>query len=189
MSRLRNMSIGARVVLIAVVSLLGSLVCAIVAMSQVESAMVSARSAQTKAVVQTALGIADYYGKLEEQGKLPVGEAKASALAAIRGMRYGNNEYFWVNDMDLRMVMHPIKPEMNNTDVSNNKDAAGAPMFQMFRDAARSGGGFVSYVWPKPGAAEPQPNSPMWHSSHAGSGSSGRGYIPTTSPPTRGWLG
>jgi len=33
------------------------------------------------------------------------------ALNAIKNMRYGKNGYFWVNDMNNKMLMHPIKPE------------------------------------------------------------------------------
>ena len=38
---------------------------------------------------------------------------KEQALEDIKSLRYGNNGYFWVNDIDYKMVMHPIKPEYN----------------------------------------------------------------------------
>lgn len=36
------------------------------------------------------------------------------ALIAIKNMRYGKNGYFWINDMDNKMLMHPIKPQYDN---------------------------------------------------------------------------
>jgi len=36
------------------------------------------------------------------------------ALNAIKNMRYGKNGYFWINDMNNKMLMHPIKPEYDN---------------------------------------------------------------------------
>ncbi len=36
------------------------------------------------------------------------------ALRAIKNMRYGKNGYFWINDMDNKMLMHPIKPQYDN---------------------------------------------------------------------------
>ena len=41
-------------------------------------------------------------------------EMKQKALESIKQMRYGNNGYFWVNDMTNRMLMHPIKPELDD---------------------------------------------------------------------------
>ena len=73
-------------------------------------------------------------------------------------LRYGNNDYFWINDMHPKMVMHPIKPEMNGNDLSAYKDPNGKLLFVDFVDAVKkSGSGFVPYEWPKPGFDKPQP--------------------------------
>ena len=73
-------------------------------------------------------------------------------------MRYGNNDYFWVNDMQPRMVMHPMKPEMNGTDISGFKDPNGKALFVDMVDVVKKdGAGFVPYEWPKPGFDKPQP--------------------------------
>jgi len=36
------------------------------------------------------------------------------ALKDIQAFRYGENGYFWINDMNYKMIMHPIKPEYNS---------------------------------------------------------------------------
>ena len=60
--------------------------------------------------------------------------------------------------MHPRMVMHPIKPEMNGSDLSNYKDPAGTLLFVEFVNVVRKdGSGFVPYQWPKPGFDKPQP--------------------------------
>ncbi len=41
------------------------------------------------------------------------------ALHAIKNMRYGENGYFWINDMDNKMLMHPIKPSYDNKIFTN----------------------------------------------------------------------
>lgn len=49
--------------------------------------------------------------------------------------------------------MHPIKPALNGKDLSNVKDPTGKKLFMEFVDVTRkSGEGFVSYMWPKPGS-------------------------------------
>jgi len=56
------------------------------------------------------------------------------------------------------MVMHPMKPEMNGSDLSTNKDPNGKALFVEFVNVVRKdGAGFVSYEWPKPGFNQPQP--------------------------------
>jgi len=35
------------------------------------------------------------------------------ALDDIKALRYGSSGYFWINDMNYKMIMHPIKPEYN----------------------------------------------------------------------------
>ena len=38
-------------------------------------------------------------------------EVKKATLKNIKDLRYGKSGYFWINDMNYKMVMHPIKPE------------------------------------------------------------------------------
>ena len=83
--------------------------------------------------------------------------AKQRAAARIGKMRYGNGDYFWINNLS-QMIMHPIKPELLGQDVKEIKDPTGKPVFY---DAAtlvqRDGSGFIDYQWPKPGKDAPQP--------------------------------
>ena len=44
---------------------------------------------------------------------MPDEEARQRAAAAIQALRYSGNEYIWINDMHPRMVMHPIRAELN----------------------------------------------------------------------------
>ena len=77
------------------------------------------------------------------------------ARNAIARMRYGDNEYFWINDMQGTMVMHPIKPELNGKPSSTIRDANGLLVTaEVARIANQSGQGFFSYVWPHPGETE-----------------------------------
>ncbi|HXL30340.1 MAG TPA: methyl-accepting chemotaxis protein, partial [Bradyrhizobium sp.] len=80
------------------------------------------------------------------------------AMTRVAALRYGNNDYFWINDMQPRMVMHPMKPELNGGDLSANKDPNGKALFIDFVNVVRKdGAGFVPYEWPKPGFERPQP--------------------------------
>ena len=91
-------------------------------------------------------------------GGLTDAEARRQAAAEIGKIRYSGNEYIWINDMTPKMVMHPIKPELNDKDLSGNKDPNGLKLFVAFVDTVKAqGAGFVDYLWPKPGSTDPEP--------------------------------
>jgi len=97
---------------------------------------------------------------VESESGLSLTEKKYKAMELIRVLRYGpeNKDYFWINDEHPRMVMHPIKPQLEGNDLSKSKDPNGKRLFVEFVKACQSGGqGFVDYLWPKPGFEKPQP--------------------------------
>jgi methyl-accepting chemotaxis protein len=93
-----------------------------------------------------------------QKGDITVDDAQKRAMARVSALRYGNNDYFWINDMQPRMVMHPVKPEMNGKDLASYKDPNGKLLFVDMVDVVKKdGAGFVPYEWPKPGFDKPQP--------------------------------
>jgi len=84
-------------------------------------------------------------------------ELKRKIIEVISASRYGKNGYFWINDLDAKIIDHPIKPALNGKDLSNFKDKAGKKIFIEFaKESQKNNGGFVDYVWPKPGYDKPQ---------------------------------
>ncbi|XPV53046.1 MAG: cache domain-containing protein [Halarcobacter ebronensis] len=84
---------------------------------------------------------------------------KEDALEAIYNMRYGTNGYFWINDTNPKMVMHPIKPSLDGKDVSQmyKIKQENSYLKSMSKVAnAKSEGGLVKYMWEKPGKDVPQ---------------------------------
>ncbi|MHC4872869.1 MAG: methyl-accepting chemotaxis protein [Planctomycetota bacterium] len=89
-----------------------------------------------------------------------VGDAKETIKNIVKGMRYGETGYFWINDMGQpypKMVMHPIKPKLDGVLLSSEAfpvfDCALGKkqnLFTAFVDTCRkSGKGFVDYLWDK----------------------------------------
>ena len=100
--------------------------------------------------------IQSYYNKIGTDGLTDQG-AKQLALEYIKNLRYGKDGYFWINDLDLKMVMHPIATSLNGKDLSNKKDPNGKLLFvEMVNLAKKQGDGLIQYVWKKPGFDEPQ---------------------------------
>lgn len=53
------------------------------------------------------------------------------------------------------MQMHPVKPKMETRPLLGLKDANGKAFFVDMNTVAAAGGGWVDYLWPKPGEKEP----------------------------------
>ena len=114
------------------------------------------RQTGVRQVVEVAHGMAEHFYGLAQKGVLSQEQAQAAAAAAMQAMRYSGNEYLWINDMNVRMLMHPIRPELNGQDLSGNQDPTGKYLFKEFvRTVQASGAGFVPYLWPKPGSDKP----------------------------------
>ncbi|MDD0837303.1 methyl-accepting chemotaxis protein [Curvibacter sp. HBC61] len=115
-----------------------------------------AREAATRQHVEIAHGLMVWAHRQETAGQISREQAQTLARQAISELRYDKNEYFWINDMHPRVVMHPFKPELNGKDVSDMKDPNGLALFKAFVAVVQARGeGFVDYQWPKPGLDRP----------------------------------
>ena len=123
---------------------------------RVENKICETKHLKTRHLVEAVWGILDYYSKQATTGTMSLDEAKAGAKEAIKNLRYEQKDYFWINDREAKMVMHPFKPELDGKDLSGLKDPNGKKLFMaMVEVCKRQGAGFVDYYWPKPGESEP----------------------------------
>ncbi|MCK9532076.1 MAG: methyl-accepting chemotaxis protein [Gammaproteobacteria bacterium] len=158
MNALQHMSIRARLVVLVTFAVLGLIAVQAFTLVQGRGQLMSEKELQTRALVEVANGVLAHYHGLFAQGLLSAAEARRSAAEVIAAMRHSGQEYFWINDMNGVMVMHPFKPELNGKSVTDLRDPAGKYMFREFVDTARRGGsGTVAYQWPKPGQTKPEP--------------------------------
>lgn len=106
---------------------------------------------QTKEIVNVSLSIIDRYYQMEQKGILTRQEAQQKSIDDIRAIRYGDNklDYIWINTFDLKMILHPTKPELEGTDVSQIKDPNGIYLFKESASTAQNpeGAGYLNYSW------------------------------------------
>jgi methyl-accepting chemotaxis protein len=156
--RRRSLSISAKLGTLMVLYAVAFVALSLVASVQAQNRIMLERRDATRAVVEAALGVVEHYGAEADAGRVSEAAAQQDALEALRTLRYSGEEYFWVNDMSPTMLMHPFKPELEGTDLSDDTDPDGKHLFVEMVDVVRAeGAGFVSYQWPKPGAEAPQP--------------------------------
>ncbi|MBD9585949.1 methyl-accepting chemotaxis protein [Pseudomonas sp. PDM03] len=156
MNSLRNMSISRRLWLILIVAVMMLLTLGVLMLKQIHEDLYHAKAQKTQHVVQTASGILTYYHGLETAGTLTREAAQKQALTAVRGLRYDQNDYFWINDLTPVMIMHPANPKLDGQNLSAIRDPDGFAVFnEMVALAKAKGAGPIDYRWPKPGASEP----------------------------------
>ncbi len=90
-----------------------------------------------------------------ESGRVPAEVARREAAADLRAMRYGEQDqgYFWVHDLDGRMIVHPGFPDLEDrkdNDHPPGLDTA-SPVPRINALVRERGAGFLSYRWPRPG--------------------------------------
>ncbi|SDN85903.1 methyl-accepting chemotaxis sensory transducer with Cache sensor [Methylobacterium phyllostachyos] len=147
--------IGARIQGITLVALLGMAALIGLSVWGLSEAVTEARELQTRNLVETARGVLTYFEGEERAGRMSHEAAQQAAVAAVRGLHYAGNEYFWIQDMQPRMVLHP-KADLVGKDIAGITDANGKHLFiDVVEQVKRSGGGLVPYLWPKPGRDGP----------------------------------
>jgi PAS domain S-box-containing protein len=116
----------------------------------VESILMDHLRGQVKETATLAVSLLEDYETRVERGELTRDEAMRRAAQRIRELRYGpeGKDYFWITDLEPRMIVHPYRRDLEGKDVGEFRDPHGKRLFMEMVAAARAeGGGFVDYMW------------------------------------------
>jgi Methyl-accepting chemotaxis protein len=110
--------------------------------------MMAERGETTQKLVEVANSVVKSYLASVQAGEMTEAEAKQQALRQLAALRYDEVQYFWVNDMQGTMLMHPASPKLVGTSIIDLKDAAGERVFANIIDLVRrQGSGHYDYEW------------------------------------------
>ncbi|MEH6631061.1 MAG: cache domain-containing protein [Halopseudomonas aestusnigri] len=150
--------IGHRLIALIIVSSLGLLIVGGFSLSSLRNDLFQQKQQELKHIIEAAINLSDGFYKRSQDGEMSEEAAQKAALTAINGIRYGDGDYLWVNDMDSVMIMHSVKSSLDGKDLSKLEDTNGKMIFPAFISAikaSKTGGGYVDYLWPKPGQEDP----------------------------------
>jgi len=151
-----NIRIATKLWLMVGAAFLGIVAIVVLGLVNISGLLMEDRRTITRNVVEVAESVVEDFIQRSKRGEMTVDEAQKAAKVALRAVRYGDNDYLWVNDFNAVVVMHPIKPELDGKDLSGLEDANGKKIFAEFANVAKhKGSGTVDYLWPKPGFKEP----------------------------------
>ncbi len=119
-------------------------------MPSIHSSLWEEKEQQVQNLVQSQITVLEHFHDQAASGQIDQDQAKQMAQDLIAEIRFGPREadYFWINDMQPKMITHPYNPELEGQNVSDIQDPDGVYLFDEFVHVAREkGAGFVPYQW------------------------------------------
>jgi signal transduction histidine kinase len=90
-----------------------------------------------------------------DRGEMTTSEAQTLALAMLKSIRFGNNDYFFTYDENMTALAHP-DPKFQGRNLIDLQDADGRYIVRDARDVAlNQGSGFTEYRWVRLGETVP----------------------------------
>jgi methyl-accepting chemotaxis protein len=132
--------------------LIGIVIVSMLTLNTLRDNLMADRKAKTREIVEVAYSLVEHFAALARSGAMTEAQAKLAAAQALEPLRYSGDGYIWVNDMQPRLVMHPMRKDLMDKDLSGFTDARGAHVYTDLVRIAQGGGGFDSFWFSKPGA-------------------------------------
>jgi two-component system NarL family sensor kinase len=82
---------------------------------------------------------------------------KQEVKQRLANLDYGPDGYFFLYTMEGQNLMHPRQPDLVGKNLIELHDSRGEPTLRMLLERAREGGGFVVYQWAKPSTQKETP--------------------------------
>ncbi len=149
---LRNLSIKYRLFAIVGLAVIGLAAIAANGLWELKQSLMQDRQDKTREHVELAISIAADFHQRAETGEMDAAAAQSAAAGAIQVLRYAGNNYFWINDLEGILVMHPHREDQIGTSMLDLTDREGTKIYQEFlRAVADDGAGIVDYIGRRPG--------------------------------------
>ena len=86
-----------------------------------------------------------------------INSTKQDVLNLLKNARYGDSyqDYYWITDLDAKMIMHPYNKDLIGKNISSYEDRNGKKVFKEAIELVKEKGeGYIEYDWPKYGSTE-----------------------------------
>ncbi len=152
-------SLTAKLILLLVVTILPLiLILNIFILPKIVENYYSSRKSELRSSVETAHGVLKAYNLKINSGEMSREQAIDAAIKDINILRYGNNEYYFMIDLNGINMASGNKPEARGQDWLNLEDTKGKKFFiEMIDSVKNKGEGFVQYYYTKIGSDVPLP--------------------------------
>lgn len=152
MLHLKDLKIKNKIILLVVFLVASFILLALVyfqpKINEMEKVLDTSTNNKLESLIDNPYSIIEFYYKQYKDGNMTEEQAKENAINAVKMMRYGKGDYFWINDYDCFMVTHPsLKGDQSGlTDPDGVKIIA-----EMVKMVKQDGEGYLNYKWPRAG--------------------------------------
>ncbi|HYH39685.1 MAG TPA: cache domain-containing protein [Azospirillum sp.] len=151
-----NIKVIYRLMSVVALGAVGLLIFATVTLSTLKGTIIAERQSKTKEQIETAISLVKAVASNGMKSGKGTEELQREAMQVVSALRYDGSQYFWINDLSGKMLMHPLNEKLVGTSILELKDAKGYRIFADMIDLVnRQGGGYYSYWWKT--SADPEP--------------------------------
>uniref|UniRef100_Q07S22 Methyl-accepting chemotaxis sensory transducer n=1 Tax=Rhodopseudomonas palustris (strain BisA53) TaxID=316055 RepID=Q07S22_RHOP5 len=157
-STLLKMTIGKKIYALIGLGFVGLLGVTFLDSSELASGLKLQKQIELQHLAEVAIGAIKDEHAASQRGEMSEAEAQKRANARVASMHYGNGDYFFITDMQGKILMHGATAALVGKEMSDTKDPNGKRFIAEMIDVVRQkSSGFVDYTWAKPGSDQPQP--------------------------------
>lgn len=114
-----------------------------------EKELVNRKRETIKELTNTVWSMLDEAQNEIEEGA-DLSKTQQHAAEQIRSLRYGpeGKDYFWVQDLTPKMIVHPYRPDLDGQNIGDFTDSRGVKIFSVFAEMTKKNKeGYADYVW------------------------------------------
>ena len=115
-----------------------------------EESILERKKEMIKELTNSAWSILKEMDQEVQDSIMTIEDAQDEAIMIINNLKYGNEhkDYFWITDMQPKMIIHPYRPDLTGSDLSEYSDPNGKKLFlECVNTVKEKGEGFVDYMW------------------------------------------
>ncbi|MBU1077064.1 MAG: cache domain-containing protein [Spirochaetes bacterium] len=164
LEKIKKISFAGRINFLIGVAALVFCICCFLLINYNKKCLYNEKFLNIKNLVEAAWGVIDQQYKLSQDGVISESSAQEVAGKIILNMKYEKKEYFWINDMEPKMIQHPYylkdkKPKWYDPNgLASVTDPNGKKMFVEFVKLCKiKDEGLVDYYWTLPGEEDGAP--------------------------------
>ncbi len=154
---LKRLPISFRLMLFVPLLLVALAVSLWIGLDTLKNSLMADRQEMTKELVETARGVVQSWYEREKSGALTREQAQMGAREELRPFRFGDDNYFFIQTYSGVPFLNPNKPELEGKNRWDATDPDGVHHIQLQIEAARAGGGWTHYRFPRADGPQPFP--------------------------------
>lgn len=149
MFKFSNWPVGRKMIAASIFTTIGIIVLAAISLQSVRDQMMEDRRTALKEHISAVVSAMDALAERAKKGEITREEAIERSKQVARDSWFAKDGYYFVYTADGTNVVHAAKPSLEGKDMSGVKDSNGVFIVTELVEKARSGGGYVTYHWPR----------------------------------------